>query len=69
MMIPNNYEINVAKKGKNELYQHYCKIELSCPYDNQAIEKFNELQQMFQANGDYKLELTKVTCYGEKIAG
>ena len=71
MMIPDNYEINVAKMSKDytgrECYRHYCRIEIPDSFEKDAIEKFNELNQMFQANGDYHLSLTKVTCRGKQI--
>ena len=71
MMIPNNYEINVARMEKDytgyECYRHYCRIELSDTFEEEAIEKFVKLNQMFQADGDYHLSLTKVTCRGEQI--
>ena len=72
MMIPNGYEINVAKMSTNYTgrkgYRHYCRIELSEGFDKDALDRFNELNEMFQANGDFHLELTKVTCYGTRIA-
>lgn len=71
MMIPDNYEINVARMEKDytgdERYRHYCRIQLDDSFEKDAIEKFNELNQMFQVNGDYHLSLTKVTCRGEQI--
>lgn len=69
MMIPNGYEINVSQKSTDytgrECYKHYCRIELNDSFDEFVEQKFKELRDLFP--DDFKLTLTKVTCYGETI--
>lgn len=62
MSIPDNYEINVSKN-----HQHYCSIQLSVPFEKDAIKQLNELRTMF--GSDYTLTLYHYTCRGQQIGG
>ena len=66
MMIPNNYEINVARKTPQYMHgKHYCNIELGDILEENAIEIYKELCEIFP--DDFLLDLHKVTCYGTLI--
>ena len=63
--IPNNYEINVAKKRKpdDEYGVHFCKIQLSESFDNKAEEKLQFFRELL---GDmYNVTMTHWVCRGE----
>jgi len=67
MMVPCNYEINVATQPeKNAEYgRHYCRIELGqCSYE-EAKEKFNMFNK--KLGDEFRLTLIKVTCSSEWI--
>lgn len=73
MMIPCNYEINVAKENdarKNRWsprgLEHYCRIELGDVMPEVAKEKFLELKQMFPED-KFELTLYQVTCGGKEV--
>lgn len=67
MSIPDNYEINVAKKRKpeDEYGIHFCKIQLSETLPLQAKEKFEYLKELF--GDEYNLSLTHWVCRGEHV--
>ena len=64
MMIPSNYEINVAYCVGNSCV-HFCKIELGQTLPELAKQKFHELRRIFPE--DYKLTLEQIECYGKPI--
>lgn len=70
MMIPSNYEINVAKKQMKpfdfeERYYHYCRIELGDIGKLEAIDKLHQLRKFFPK--EFKLSLMHVNCSGEGV--
>lgn len=65
--IPNNYEINVAKKRNSEdrVGFHFCRIQLrtDCYTDEQAEEQLKFFRELF---GDmYRVSMTHWKCHGE----
>lgn len=73
MMIPCNYEINVAKENdrlKNRWsprgLEHYCRIELGDVMPEVAKEKFLEMKQMFPEE-KFELTLYSVKCSGSEV--
>lgn len=69
MMIPMNYEINVATQPtKNAKYGiHYCRIELGDCLPEVAKEKFRKLNE--KLNDEFRLTLSSVSCSSKQIAG
>ena len=67
MMIPCNYEINVATKPeKNAEYgRHYCRIELGQCTEKEARAKLNKLNE--KLGDEFNLKLIKVMCSSEWI--
>ena len=70
MMIPSNYEINVAKLQKKPLdpvlrYYHYCRIELGDIGELEATDKLHQLRNFFPEC--FKLTLSRVECGGKEI--
>ena len=69
MMIPDNYEVNVARKEKKqfdteERYYHLFRIDINETYPNEKIdEKFDLITKAFPAP-EYKCTLTRVECRG-----
>lgn len=64
--IPDNYEINVAKKQNPEDRYgiHFCKIQLSCDVwnDEKAEEQLRFFRELF---GDkYNISMTRWICRG-----
>lgn len=58
--VSNNYEINVAK-GR----EHYCRIQLSESYEEEAKEKLKELREIF--GDEYRLTMTYWLCKGIRV--
>ena len=70
MMIPSNYEINVAKLQKKPMepvahYYHYCRIELGDISKLDATDKLHQLRKFFPE--EFKLTLSCVECKGMEI--
>ncbi len=71
MMIPDNYEVNVARKEKKqfdseERYYHLFRIDIDETYPNEKIdEKFDLITKAFPAP-EYKCTLTRVECRGHQ---
>ena len=67
MMIPSNYEINVATAPeKNAAYgRHYCRIELGDCLPDVAKEKFRFIKGIFP--DDWNITLYEVRCSGREI--
>lgn len=66
MSIQDNYEINVAKRDTTTgQLRHYCKIELQDAFESTAMEKFDELKNMF--GDEFQLSLYIWECRGRKI--
>lgn len=67
MMIPSNYEINVATPSdRNAKYgRHYCLIELGEVLPDEAIEKFRFIKGIFP--DDWNITLHEITCYGREV--
>lgn len=63
--IPNNYEINVAKKRNSEDKYgiHFCKIQISTNFEETAEEKLKFFRELF--GNDYNVTMTHWKCYGE----
>lgn len=62
--IPDNYEINVAKKVKDYHHAiHFCRIELPSYSEEDAVSKLNTLRQLF--GNEYILTMTHWICRGE----
>ena len=73
MMIPCNYEINVAKvyerigwNGKPQ-YAHYCKIELGDHLPETAEEIFDDICNRFPKKCGFECTLHKVECYSKEV--
>ncbi len=67
MMIPCNYEVNVATPSEPtaKYGRHYCRIELgNCP-EKEAKEKFIFIRQLFPTN--WNLRLCEVRCSGREV--
>lgn len=69
MMIPDHYEINVARREYNpfndeERYVHFCRIEIKETYPETLIEKKWDIITKAFPMPDYKCTLTKVECRG-----
>lgn len=64
--VPNNYEINVAKKENSEdkYGVHFCKIQLTgINWEELAEERLKFFRELF---GDmYHVSMTHWNCYGE----
>lgn len=69
MMVPCNYEINVATQPeKNAAYgRHYCKIELGDCLPEEAMAKFKKLNE--KLGDEFRLTLSYVECKSKEIAG
>ena len=71
MMIPDHYEVNVAKKEKKqfdteERYYHFCRIEIDHVYPKEDVAaKFDVITKAFPAP-EYKCTLTRVECRGHQ---
>ena len=70
MMIPSNYEINVARLQKKPMepvahYYHYCRIELGDIGQLEAVDKFHQLRKFFPE--EFKLTLSHVECKGMEV--
>ena len=67
--VPNNYEINVAKKRNSEDQYgiHFCKIQLSTNFEERAEEKLKFFRELF--GNDYIVTMTHWKCYGETKEG
>ncbi|MCR5453165.1 MAG: hypothetical protein K6F00_11115 [Lachnospiraceae bacterium] len=65
--IPSNYEINVAKKrNKDDEYGiHYCRIELSDTFRENAEEKLKFIREKF--GDEFNVTMTYWECCGHKI--
>lgn len=70
-MIPCNYYINVAKQTeypKGTLrYVHYCKIELGDIISDAALEKYQEISEMFTKDKGFQCTLYYVHCSAKQI--
>ena len=69
MMVPMNYEINVATQPeKGAAYgRHYCRIELGNVSEEVAKKRFSKLNE--KLGDEFRLTLHRVECYGKDIAG
>ena len=67
--IPNNYEINIAKKERpNDQYgKHWCKVELPDTFPGQAEEKLKFLRELF--GEDYHISMIYWSCVGNREDG
>ena len=63
--IPDNYEINVAKKrNPDDPYGvHFCSIQLNESFDGRAEEKLKFFRELF--GEDYHISMTLWKCRGE----
>lgn len=62
--VPDNYEINVAKKRASDgRFEHYARIQLPDIFEEQALDKLFFLRELF--GSEYKLDLTHWVCRGE----
>ena len=64
--IPNNYEINIAKKRKpsDQYGEHWCRVELPDSFPGQAEEKLKFLRELF--GEDYHISMTYWVCSGRR---
>lgn len=66
--VPNNYEINVAKKRKHgdQYGVHFCKIQLSSDIwrDEEAEEKLKFFRELF--GEEYHVSMVYWKCVGER---
>jgi len=69
MSIPDNYEINVAKKRNpdDEYGIHFCKIQLNEVFPVAAEEKLDFFRKLFGA--DYHVSMTHWECRGKHKDG
>ena len=68
--IPDNYEINVARKRRpdDEYGIHFCKIQLSNEWnDEKAEEKLKFFRELF--GEDYNVSMTLWECRGKVKEG
>ena len=68
--IPDNYEINVAKKRKpdDEYGVHFCKIQLSNEWnDEMAEKKLRFFRELF--GEEYHVSMTRWECRGKVKEG
>ncbi len=69
MMVPNNYEVNIARREKRALestarYYHFLHIEIRDTYPEESVyEKFDIITKAFPSP-EYKCTLMKVECHG-----
>lgn len=65
MSIPDNYEINIAKKRnpEDQYGVHWCKVQLSDSFEEQAEEKLKFLRELF--GEEYNISMTKWECRGK----
>ena len=65
MSIPDNYEINIAKKRnpEDQYGVHWCKVQLSDSFEEQAEEKLKFLRELF--GEEYHISMTKWECRGK----
>ena len=69
MMIPCNYQINVATQPtKDARYgRHYCRIELGSLTKEEALKKFRKLNE--KLGDEFRLTLKDVQCGSNDVAG
>ena len=69
MMVPFNYEINVATQPtKDAKYgKHYCRIELGGCTKETALMKFQTLNE--KLGDEFRMTLSEVECGSREIAG
>jgi len=65
MSIHDNYEINVAKKRKpdDEYGIHFCKIQLSVQFEDEAEEQLTFFRELFGES--YNVSMTYWECRGK----
>lgn len=69
MMIPCNYEVNVARiacyPGQIPRFEHFCRIELGNISEKEAKNRFEIIKKWDQLTGpEWKLTLNYVECSG-----
>lgn len=65
MMIPMNYEMNVAKQNSKGNWIHFCRVEIGDTLPEIAEAKAREIKEMF--GKQYKCSLTRVECVGRPV--
>lgn len=67
--VTNNYEINVAKKRRpdDEYGTHFCKIQLSTIFEEEAEEKLQFFRDLF--GEEYHISMTYWQCVGNRKEG
>ena len=69
MIVPNHYEVNVARLEKKALdscerYYHFFSIEIRDTWPKESVdEKFDIITKAFPSP-EYKCTLTRVECHG-----
>ena len=63
--IPDNFEVNIAKKRRpgDEYGVHFCKIQLPESFEKDAEEKLNFLRELF--GEEYVVTMIHWKCRGE----
>lgn len=69
MMVPEHYEVNVARKEKRALekeehYYHFCRIEINEILPSIIEERWDVIIKAFPSP-QYKCSLIRVKCHGE----
>lgn len=59
-----HYTVNVATRGTDARWHHYCRIELGSDRES-ALYKMREMRVMF--GPEYKLDLTYWHCTGQIV--
>lgn len=74
VMVPNNFSINIAQMtspsgwdGK-PTYRHFAAVELGQMLEEEARFRYAEFVARFPEDDGFKLELTRVECFGRRIA-
>lgn len=72
VMIPSNYEVNIAKAAGvlwngDTRWVHFAKVELGQDFEENARVKFEELCIRFPSP-EWRLTLSRVECFGKTLA-
>ena len=62
-----NYNVNIAKKNKDGALMHWASVTLPEGYENEAVEKFLEIENLFKVSDGFELELSLIETLTEKI--
>ena len=64
--IPNNYEINIAKKETpyDKYGRHWCRVELPDTFQYEAEEKLKYLRKLF--GEEFNVSMTYWSCSGSQ---